>query len=211
MPRAGPAVLRDRQTEVAAQGIGLVLGLEQTAGLENGKDLLAELGEIAGTGNDEIKAISGTALEPALNLVCHRLGRADKTLALRGEPIGGLAQSQFLFFHNAQDPLSVSFVAIEAETRHIRERLIQWIFAEIVIAERAAELDEELVEIEVFLAVANACECRLIGILDNRFDARHDENMVRVAAESGCAGFDVGVIFLRLFEITDTGEEPIAM
>ena len=88
---AGPAMLGNRQAQMTAQGVVLILGAEKALGLEDRHDLLTELGEDAGLVDTQDEAVHRAADEPALDLVGDGLGRADEVRSPAPEPLGGLA------------------------------------------------------------------------------------------------------------------------
>ena len=95
--------------------------------------------------------------------------------------------------------------------QHVRERRVQVVLAEVVPAERAAELGQRAVEVVVGeLEFAFDRPGVGVGVADDHADAGQDDDLVRVPALRQRPALDVGVEGLTLFDGRGVGEDALA-
>src|ERR1700722_2693057 len=80
----GVAVFRNRETQVAAEGGGVVLRADEAPVLEDRHDVLAEPLPLARVVDEEAEPVEGAGVEPLADRVRDRLGRAGERGGTRG-------------------------------------------------------------------------------------------------------------------------------
>src|SRR5579863_9640199 len=206
LPRV--AVDWERQPEIAAERIGLVLTPVQPTLLEDRHHRADEVLQLVADPEGQVDAVKGAAGEPALYLVGHGGRRADERPGpvLRSH-LHGLAQRPAVI-PGAADQFGAATAASLGEVGEVRERRVEVVLPEVVGAEGAAQEAQLAFEVVVFLVdFPGAGLGGLVGPGDHRGAVGENHDVVGVAAQGRGARLDVRVVLAGGLEGLAGGED----